>query len=130
MANPEYDNYAPRDRTDEYEARIDADRQVNFRWKDRAVAQHARSVKGICVVNSREDKEFLTLALCGEAGELANLVKKVKMGYKISEVEIQREIADIRVYLYLLERAYEMHTPSVVTQKLNEFDRKLEVLGK
>jgi NTP pyrophosphatase (non-canonical NTP hydrolase) len=59
------------------------------------------------------DPFFLTLALCGEVGELANLVKKdwrdlvLKPGQLPSrEEEIRDEIADIRVYLELVARCY------------------------
>lgn len=55
---------------------------------------------------SNTDERFLALALCGEAGELANLIKKRwRDGADLSE-EIRDEIADIRVYLELLARCF------------------------
>lgn len=53
-----------------------------------------------------EDQRFLALALCGEAGELANMVKKQwRDGADLSE-EIKDEIADVRVYLELLAKCF------------------------
>ncbi len=58
---------------------------------------------------------FLALALCGEAGELANMIKKRwRDGVGLSE-EIRDEIADIRVYLELLARCF-----GIEGEKLNE----------
>jgi NTP pyrophosphatase (non-canonical NTP hydrolase) len=55
---------------------------------------------------SNIDERFLALALCGEAGELANMVKKRwRDGVDLSE-EIRDEIADIRVYLELLAKCF------------------------
>jgi NTP pyrophosphatase (non-canonical NTP hydrolase) len=55
---------------------------------------------------STQDERFLALALCGEAGELANLIKKRwRDGVDKSE-EIRDEIADIRVYLELLAKCF------------------------
>jgi NTP pyrophosphatase (non-canonical NTP hydrolase) len=53
-----------------------------------------------------EDPRFLVLALCGEVGELANMVKKVWRDDVDLDEEIREEIADIRVYLELVADAY------------------------
>jgi NTP pyrophosphatase (non-canonical NTP hydrolase) len=53
-----------------------------------------------------EDERFLALALCGEAGELANMIKKRwHDGADLTE-EIRDEIADIRVYLELIAKCF------------------------
>jgi hypothetical protein len=50
---------------------------------------------------SSTDERFLALGLCGEVGELANMIKKRwRDGVDLTE-EIRDEIADIRVYLEL-----------------------------
>lgn len=55
---------------------------------------------------SNTDERFLALALCGEAGELANYIKKRwRDGSDMTE-EIRDEIADIRVYLELLAKCF------------------------
>jgi len=55
---------------------------------------------------SNTDERFLALALCGEAGELANMIKKRwRDGVDLSE-EIRDEVADIRVYLELIAKCF------------------------
>jgi NTP pyrophosphatase (non-canonical NTP hydrolase) len=55
---------------------------------------------------SNTDERFLALALCGEAGELANFIKKRwRDGADLTD-EIRDEIADIRVYLELLAKCF------------------------
>jgi len=55
---------------------------------------------------SSEDERFLALALCGEAGELANMVKKRWRDNADYAEEIRDELADIRVYLELLAKCF------------------------
>jgi len=55
---------------------------------------------------SSQDERFLALGLCGEAGELANMVKKRwRDGVDLTE-EIRDEIADVRVYLELIAKCF------------------------
>jgi NTP pyrophosphatase (non-canonical NTP hydrolase) len=70
---------------------------------------------------SNQDERFLTLALCGEAGELANMIKKRwRDGVDLSE-DIREEIADIRVYLELIAKCF-----GIEGDKLDkEVERKL-----
>lgn len=55
---------------------------------------------------SSTDERFLALALCGEAGELANMIKKRWRDQAWLEDEIREEICDIRVYLELLAKCF------------------------
>jgi len=55
---------------------------------------------------SNHDERFLALALCGEAGELANMIKKRWRDNADLSEEIKDEIADIRVYLELLAKCF------------------------
>lgn len=55
---------------------------------------------------SNTDERFLALALCGEAGELANMIKKRWRDGADLQDEIRDEIADIRVYLELLAKCF------------------------
>ncbi len=72
---------------------------------------------------SNTDERFLALALCGEAGELANYIKKRwRDGADLSE-EIKDEIADIRVYLELIAKCFNIEGPKLderVKQKLKK----------
>lgn len=52
------------------------------------------------------DERFLALALCGEAGELANMIKKRWRDGVDLTAEIREELADIRVYLELLAKCF------------------------
>jgi NTP pyrophosphatase (non-canonical NTP hydrolase) len=67
---------------------------------------HERMTGHLFPAYSNTDERFLALALCGEAGELANMVKKRwRDGADLSE-SIRDEIADIRVYLELLAKCF------------------------
>lgn len=69
-------------------------------------ALHEKMTGHLFPAYSSKDERFLALALCGEAGELANMVKKRwRDGADLSE-EIKDEIADIRVYLELLAKCF------------------------
>jgi NTP pyrophosphatase (non-canonical NTP hydrolase) len=82
---------------------------------------HEKITKPLFPAYSSEDERFLALALCGEAGELANLIKKRwRDGADLSE-EVCDEIADCRVYLELLAKCFNIEGSKLdrrVEQKL------------
>jgi NTP pyrophosphatase (non-canonical NTP hydrolase) len=83
---------------------------------------HEAMTKHLFPAYSSQDERFLALALCGEAGELANMIKKRwRDGVDLSE-EIRDEIADIRVYLELIAHCF-----GIGGDKLNDrVEQKLE----
>src|SRR5262245_4098827 len=76
---------------------------------------------------SNSDERFLALALCGEAGELANMIKKRwRDGADLTE-DIRDEIADIRVYLELLAKCIDIEADKLhdrVRAKLEKVVKK------
>jgi len=67
---------------------------------------HEKMISPLFPAFSSQDERFLALALCGEAGELANMIKKRwRDGVDLSE-EIRDEIADIRIYLELIAKQF------------------------
>lgn len=97
-------------------------------WREKAWAIHMRVVgrKGI-VPGSDEDRHFLTLALCGEVGELANLVKKTWRGdftVEAARADIGGELADARIYLEVLARALGCDLDAECERKLPELLRR------
>lgn len=61
---------------------------------------------------------FLALAICGEAGELANLIKKRWQGDAVDRNHIRDEIADIRIYLEHLARHLDIDVDEACEAKL------------
>lgn len=70
------------------------------------IALHEKMTKHLFAPFSSEDERFLALALCGEAGELANMIKKRWRDGADLTAEIREEIADIRVYLELIAKCF------------------------
>jgi NTP pyrophosphatase (non-canonical NTP hydrolase) len=67
---------------------------------------HERMTEHLFRPYTSRDERFLALALCGEAGELANLIKKRwRDGVDLSD-QCREEIADCRVYLELLAKCF------------------------
>jgi NTP pyrophosphatase (non-canonical NTP hydrolase) len=77
---------------------------------------------------SSTNVHFLALALCGEAGELANFIKKEwRDGVDHTEA-IRDEIADVRVYLELLARCFGIEGSKLDDQVESKFIRVIERL--
>lgn len=82
---------------------------------------HERMTAHLFPAYLENDERFLTLALCGEAGELANMIKKRWRDNVDLTEEIRDEIADIRVYLELVAKCFDIEGPKLdarVEQKL------------
>jgi NTP pyrophosphatase (non-canonical NTP hydrolase) len=67
---------------------------------------HEKMTKDLFPAYSSQDERFLTIALCGEVGELANMIKKRWRDGADLSLEIRDEIADTRVYLELLAKCF------------------------
>jgi NTP pyrophosphatase (non-canonical NTP hydrolase) len=76
---------------------------------------HQQMTAHLFTAYSSADERFLALALCGEAGELANMIKKRWRDGVGLEEEIRDEIADVRVYLELLAKCF-----GIQSEKLDE----------
>lgn len=101
------------------------------KWQQRSRDIHERFVrlaqaKGSLTTDS-EVLNFLALAICGEAGELANLVKKQWRGDKIDRAEIRDEIADIRIYLEHLARHLHIDLDRACEEKLDVVAERLAI---
>lgn len=91
------------------------DRAMNMLW-----TAHTALVEDTFKPGSPEDRRFLALALCGEVGELANLVKKDWRGDDIPDLltKIEDEAGDVEAYLRLLCMAYNIRDPSRILDEV------------
>jgi NTP pyrophosphatase (non-canonical NTP hydrolase) len=84
-------------------------------------ALHERMTASLFPAYSNSDERFLALALCGEVGELANMIKKRWRDNANLTEEIRDEIADIRIYLELIAKCFDIEGDKLdrqVKQKL------------
>lgn len=99
------------------------------KWQQRAVEIHERFLKlAQTKGNLTSDSEvlnFLALAICGESGELANLVKKMWRGDEVDRGQIRDEIADIRIYLEHISRHLDFDLDKACERKLDEVHERL-----
>src|SRR5262245_31524658 len=98
-------------------------------WQLRSKSIHERflrlaQAKG-SLTTDQEVLNFLALAICGEAGELANLVKKMWRGDDVDLAQIRDELADIRIYLEHLARHLKVDLDSACEHKLDEVADRL-----
>lgn len=97
-------------------------------WQDEIERIHVQAVDKKILPWSPEDIYFLALALCGEAGEIANRIKKHWRGDDLppldDDPELIMELADVRIYLHLLATACAVNLDEAVQAKLPEIRRK------
>lgn len=91
-------------------------------WQREAVRIH----EGVVKLKGRppwtdDDRRFLALALCGEVGELANVIKKDWRGDAGDRIQaLTEEFADIRIYLELLAASYSVDLDAACEAKTLE----------
>lgn len=95
-------------------------------WQNYAEALHPNFINW--PVYQGEDKHFLALGMCGEAGEVANKVKKQWRGDPVVVQSIWEELADVRVYWHLLTHAYGAHSTmdKIIMDNLRQAEAKLK----
>lgn len=75
-----------------------------------------------------EDKfRFLTIAMCGEAGEVANLVKKDwrgDSGIPQRRAEMIEELADVANYAFMLAEALGVDLPTEMLKKMMAVEQR------
>ena len=91
-------------------------------WQARAEEIHLQFVKHAQslgrLTSADEITHFLALAIAGEAGELANLVKKKWQGDAVDQQRLREEIADIRIYLEHLARHLHVDIDEACEEKI------------
>jgi len=99
------------------------------KWHKRAWELHKRYIRQAQLkerlTSEGEVVNYFTLAICGEAGELANLIKKAWRGEVIDQKEIREEMADIRIYLEHLARELNFNLDQACEQKIDEVARRV-----
>jgi len=100
-------------------------------WRQEIEKIHVRAINKNIKPWSYEDTRFLTLALCGECGELANLIKKHWRGDPVEwpelNPEVEKELADICMYLHLLAVALSVDLDEAIKAKLPEIRKKFPI---
>jgi NTP pyrophosphatase (non-canonical NTP hydrolase) len=103
--------------------------KIKEKWHQRAIGIFERFLKVSqakgSLTSDSEVLNFLALAICGEAGELANLVKKSWRGDEVDHHQIRDEIADIRIYLEHLSRHLDFDLDKACERKLEEVHERL-----
>ena len=75
---------------------------------------------------SNTEERFLALALAGEVGELCNMIKKRWRDNADFSEEIKDEIADIRVYLELLAKCFDIEGDKLDAASIANFLKLLK----
>src|SRR5258708_3692913 len=104
--------------------------QMKPAWQTRSQDVHERFVKLAqskgSLTSDTEVLNFLALAICGEAGELANLIKKMWRGDEVDGDQIRDEIADIRIYLEHIARHLRFDLDEACERKLEVVAERLD----
>jgi NTP pyrophosphatase (non-canonical NTP hydrolase) len=77
---------------------------------------------------SEEDVRFLTLALAGEVGEVANLIKKDWRGDEVDRGHLLEELGDVIAYWLLLLSALQLIPAILLDEAVDKASRAIERL--
>lgn len=100
-----------------------------IRWPGRAKRLHEQLIAGKWELWSDEDKHFIALSLCGEVGELANFIKKEWRDKSADHrASIIKEMADVRILLEMIARAYSVDLNEACEDKLDELSERWNIL--
>ena len=72
----------------------------------------------------KDKLRFLSLALCGEAGELANFVKKEWRGDNLDRKGLIEEVADVANYLYMIADVLGIDLHKEMLKKLKKVEKR------
>lgn len=97
-------------------------------WQQSAWSMHLAIMKARDLPAISDDEaRHLTLAITGESGELANLVKKQWRGdYTMAQIRegVAEELADIMIYCFLLARTFGLDADDICRSKLRVVDSR------
>lgn len=106
-------------------------------WQQLAVlngkrfAKHAH--KSGELVNPIDELRFHVMALCGEVGEIANIVKKEWRGDEMDNNTLKEKLADekadVRTYLFRIEMLMGIDLDQACEKKVQEVARRLDNRG-
>lgn len=83
---------------------------------DQAVRNHRNYSASSPTAGNFHDIRFLTLALCGEAGELANVIKKQWRGDTPAiSMDARAELADVLAYTLMLAHELDLGAESLLS---------------
>lgn len=91
-----------------------------------AIEVHARrAAPNVGPLGSDDDIRFLALAMAGEAGEAANVVKKAwRDGAPLNRIALAEEIAGTACYLIGLASAIGMHLDNEMRDQMTAFESR------
>lgn len=107
-----------------YNMSFDQDLNPNYGTKKLNLYEiHEKMTGKLFPAYSNTDERFLTIAICGEVGELANMIKKRWRDNADLSEEIKDEIADIRVYLELLAKCFDIEGDKLDARVISKLEK-------
>ncbi len=87
--------------------------------------EYQQRAKGFAMYPEEIELAYLTLGLSGEAGEIANKVKKVyRDGRKIDREDMKSELGDVMWYVACLAKAYDLPLSEVAQSNIDKLQSR------